>query len=261
MGILLIVALGALGAWILSRSVVRPVRRLAEASGRLAEGEVGVTVAPDRPARAARACRVVQRHERQVDEGSGGRAVVPAVGQPRAQDAAHLDPRLCRGTRRRGAAGRRGGRRDRRRVGPARAPRGRPARLGAHAQERLHGAQRDGRSGGGRRRGRAPLRGDGARRRPDAACSSSRRRASPTADHGRVLQVVSNLVENAVRCTPSPGSVTISTRARPGLRGRHRPRPDERRSAARLRTFLSLQPLRSRSSRSAPVWVSPSSRS
>ena len=36
-----------------------------------------------------------------------------------------------------------------------------------------------------------------------------------TADHGRVLQVVSNLVENAVRCTPSPGSVTISTA--PGL--------------------------------------------
>ncbi len=35
----LIAVLGLLGAWLLSRSVVRPVRRLAEASGRLAEGE------------------------------------------------------------------------------------------------------------------------------------------------------------------------------------------------------------------------------
>jgi two-component system sensor histidine kinase BaeS len=32
-----------------------------------------------------------------------------------------------------------------------------------------------------------------------------------TADHDRVLQVVSNLVENAIRCTPAPGSVTITT--------------------------------------------------
>jgi two-component system sensor histidine kinase BaeS len=29
------------------------------------------------------------------------------------------------------------------------------------------------------------------------------------ADHDRLLQVVSNLVENALRCTPSPGSVTV----------------------------------------------------
>ncbi|HOU28895.1 MAG TPA: HAMP domain-containing sensor histidine kinase, partial [Thermoleophilia bacterium] len=31
------------------------------------------------------------------------------------------------------------------------------------------------------------------------------------ADHDRVLQVVSNLVENAIRCTPAPGTVTIAT--------------------------------------------------
>ena len=31
------------------------------------------------------------------------------------------------------------------------------------------------------------------------------------ADHDRVLQVVSNLVENAIRCTPAPGTVTITT--------------------------------------------------
>ena len=48
-GVALIVVLGLLGAWLLSRSVVRPVRRLAEASGRLAEGEAGVTVTPEGP--------------------------------------------------------------------------------------------------------------------------------------------------------------------------------------------------------------------
>ena len=41
--------LGLLGAWLLSRSVVRPVRRLAAASGRLADGEAGVTVTPEGP--------------------------------------------------------------------------------------------------------------------------------------------------------------------------------------------------------------------
>ena len=34
---------------------------------------------------------------------------------------------------------------------------------------------------------------------------------SAVADTDRVLQVVSNLVENAIRCTPAPGSVTITT--------------------------------------------------
>jgi two-component system sensor histidine kinase BaeS len=31
------------------------------------------------------------------------------------------------------------------------------------------------------------------------------------ADNDRLLQVVSNLVENAIRCTPAPGTVTITT--------------------------------------------------
>jgi two-component system, OmpR family, sensor kinase len=33
-----------------------------------------------------------------------------------------------------------------------------------------------------------------------------------TADHDRLLQVVSNLVENALRCTPAPGAVTINAK-------------------------------------------------
>jgi len=35
-------------------------------------------------------------------------------------------------------------------------------------------------------------------------------RASATADHGRVLQVLSNLVENAIRVSPSGGTVTVT---------------------------------------------------
>ncbi|HEY5387336.1 MAG TPA: HAMP domain-containing sensor histidine kinase, partial [Thermoleophilia bacterium] len=38
-----------------------------------------------------------------------------------------------------------------------------------------------------------------------AACGSA------IADNDRALQVVSNLVENAIRCTPPPGTVTITT--------------------------------------------------
>ena len=34
---------------------------------------------------------------------------------------------------------------------------------------------------------------------------------SAVADNDRLLQVISNLVENAIRCTPAPGTVTITT--------------------------------------------------
>ena len=48
-GLGLTAVLGLLGSWILSRTVVWPVRRLAAASGRLADGEAGVTVTPTGP--------------------------------------------------------------------------------------------------------------------------------------------------------------------------------------------------------------------
>ena len=62
---------------------------------------------------------------------------------------------------------------------------------------------------GGARCG-APLRGHGARR---GAHAHHREEGGGlvTGDHDRVLQVVSNLVENAIRCTPPPGTVTITT--------------------------------------------------
>ena len=137
-GVALIVVLGLLGAWILSRSVgaagapagggERPARRRRSRRHRHAGG----------PARTAGARGLVQRHERQAGQGAGDRAGVPPLGQPRAQDAAHLHPRLRRGHRRRdGEAGRRR-RRDRRRVQPPGAAGRRPARVRADAQGRLH---------------------------------------------------------------------------------------------------------------------------
>ena len=66
------------------------------------------------------------------------------------------------------------------------------------------------------------------------------------ADHDRVLQVVSNLVENAIRCTPAPGTVTITTAPGAVTVVGHGARPDERRPAARLRALLPVQPLRHR---------------
>ena len=176
MGMAIVVCLGLLGAWILSRGVVRPVRRLAEASGRLAEGEAGVTVTPEGPRELRELASVLQRHERQADEGAGDRAGLPALGQPRAQDAVDLDPRLRRGHRRRHRQAARGGCRDRRRVESPRTAGRRPAGLGADAQERLHRAPRDGRSGGADAGCRAPLRRHGARRRLDASPQDRRGR-------------------------------------------------------------------------------------
>ena len=43
--------------------------------------------------------RRLQRARRAAPAGAGGRAELPPLGQPRAEDAAHRDPRLCRGGR------------------------------------------------------------------------------------------------------------------------------------------------------------------
>ena len=92
----------------------RPARRLATLAQRGAAG--APAGGGERPARRRRSRRqghpggtartprargLLQRHERQADQGAGDRAGVPPLGQPRAQDAAHLHPRLRRGHRRR----------------------------------------------------------------------------------------------------------------------------------------------------------------
>ncbi len=210
LGIGLIAALGLLGAWVLSRSVIRPVRRLAEASGRLAEGEAGVTVTPEGPrelrdlavsfndmnAKLTKAQETEQAfllsvsHElktpltsiRGYAEGVGDGTVAPADGA---------------------------------------------AVIGAESSrlERLVGDLLDSarmrKSAFTVRRETvdlAAVAGDVARRYEGTARDAgltlhlaTDAGGSAVADGDRVLQVVSNLVENAIRCTPPPGTVTITT--------------------------------------------------
>jgi len=210
LGIALIAVLGVLGAWILSRSVVRPVRRLAEASGRLAEGEAGVTVTPQGPrelrelaasfndmnAKLTKAQETEQAfllsvsHElktpltsvRGYAEGIGDGTVTPAEGAAvigaESSRLERLVGDLLDSARMRKSAF---------------TVRRETVDLAASAQDvvrRYEGTARDA--------------GLTLNLRTDAG-------GSAVADNDRVLQVVSNLVENAIRCTPPPGTVTITT--------------------------------------------------
>lgn len=210
LGTVLIVTVGLLGAWLISRGVVRPVRRLAEASGRLAEGEAGVRVTPEGPrelrelaasfndmnAKLTKAQETEQAfllsvsHElktpltsvRGYAEGIGDGTVAPAEGA---------------------------------------------AVIGAESSrlERLVGDLLDSarmrKSAFTVRRETvdlAALAQDVARRYEGTAQDAGLTLHMKTeaggfavADNDRVLQVVSNLVENAIRCTPPPGTVTITT--------------------------------------------------
>ena len=131
--------LGLLGAWILSRSVVRPVRRLAEASGRLAEGEAGVTVKPEGP-RELRELAVsfndmnAKLTKAQETEQAFLLSVSHELKTPLTSIRGYAegigDGTVQAGRRRRG---------HRRRVEPAGAAGRRPARVRPHAQGRLHG--------------------------------------------------------------------------------------------------------------------------
>jgi signal transduction histidine kinase len=210
LGIALIAVLGVLGAWILSRSVVRPVRRLADASGRLAEGEAGVTVTPQGPrelrelavsfndmnAKLTKAQETEQAfllsvsHElktpltsvRGYAEGIGDGTVAPAEGAAvigaESSRLERLVGDLLDSARMRKSAF---------------AVRREAVDLTALAQDvarRYEGATRDA--------------GLTLHINTDAG-------GGAVADNDRLLQVVSNLVENAIRCTPAPGTVTITT--------------------------------------------------
>jgi signal transduction histidine kinase len=214
LGLALIAVLGILGAWILSRSVVRPVRRLAMASGRLAEGEAGVTVTPQGPrelrelatsfndmnAKLTRAQETEQAfllsvsHElktpltsiRGYAEGIGDGTVKPddgaeVIGAESSRLERLVGDLLESGRMRKSAF----------------TVRRETVDLAALAQDvarRYEGTARDS--------------GLTLHLKTEAG-------GFALADNDRVLQVVSNLVENAVRCTPPPGTVTITTA--PGL--------------------------------------------
>ena len=210
MGVAMVVCLGLIGAWILSRSVVRPVRRLADASGRLAEGEAGVTVTPEGPrelrelavsfndmnAKLTRAQETEQAfllsvsHElktpltsiRGYAEGIGDGTVRPEDGAgvigAESSRLERLVGDLLESGRMRKAAF---------------TVRRETVDLAAVAEDVV-------------RRYEATA--------SDAGLSlliNTEAGGAAAADHDRVLQVVSNLVENAIRCTPAPGTVTIST--------------------------------------------------
>jgi signal transduction histidine kinase len=209
-GVALIIILGLLGAWILSRSVVRPVRRLAEASGRLAEGEAGVTVTPQGPkelrelavsfndmnAKLMKAQETEQAfllsvsHElktpltsiRGYAEGIDDGTVEPdegaAVIGAESGRLERLVGDLLESGRMRKAAF---------------TVRREPVDLVAVADDvlrRYEGTARD-----------AGL----------TLLLNTEAGGQVIADHDRALQVVSNLVENAIRCTPAPGTVTLTT--------------------------------------------------
>jgi signal transduction histidine kinase len=209
-GIALIALLGILGAWILSRSVVRPVRRLAEASGRLAEGEAGVTVTPEGPrelrdladsfndmnAKLTKAQETEQAfllsvsHElktpltsiRGYAEGIGDGTVAPPDGSAViGAESARLERLvgdLLDSARMRKSAF---------------AVRREAVDLTALAHDVA-------------RRYEATARDAGL-----TLLLNTDAGGGAVADNDRLLQVVSNLVENAIRCTPAPGTVTITT--------------------------------------------------
>ncbi len=144
-----------------------------------------------------------------------GAGPVPRVGQPRAPDAADLDPRLRRGARGAGDPAGGVGAGDRRRGRPPRAARRRPARA----------------------RPVRPLRTSPSRASRSiwpASCEQSVERHLPRAREigvelsgrstagrlgasaipGGSSRRVSNLIENALRLTPAGGSVTVQRRRR-----------------------------------------------
>ena len=210
LGTALIVAVGLLGAWLLSRGVVRPVRRLAEASGRLAEGEAGAQVTPEGPrelrelavsfndmnAKLTKAQETEQAfllsvsHElktpltsiRGYAEGIGDGTVKPAdgadvIGAESSRLERLVGDLLDSGRMRKAAFTVRREAVD-------------LAALAEDVARRYEGTARD-----------AGL----------TLLMNTEAGGGAVADNDRVLQVVSNLVENAIRCTPAPGTVTITT--------------------------------------------------
>ena len=109
-------------------------------------------------------------------------------------------------------------------------------------RQRILGSARAGRPRRGRPRGGRAARGGGARVRGRAR-GRGPSEAWVEADHDRVLQVASNLVENALRETPRSGSVDVRAEG-PSWQWPTRARARPRRPPARVRPFLPLRQVR-----------------
>ena len=201
-------ALAAAAAWFLARRITRPVSRVAAAARALAGGRDPDPVPEEGAAELATLAAAFNDLSEQLAARPGGGALVPALGQPRAEDAADRDRGLRRGPARGGGLAGRRGRDDRVRGGAPRPARRRPARPGPDEHDRVQRAPTEIDLG--------EVAEDAVRRyEPQADAFDVSLRvvangpAPATADADRVLQVVSNLVENALRLTPAGGEVRV----------------------------------------------------
>ena len=206
-------ALAAAAAWFLARRITRPVvagRRRRESPRRRPRTGPG---SRGRRGRAGHARGRLQRPLRAARPRPGGGALVPALGQPRAEDAADRDRGLRRGPARGGGLAGRRGRDDRFRGGAARPARRRPARPGPDEHDRVQRASdrdRPRRGGGGRR---PAVRAAGRRLRRVA---QSRRGRPGAGDGGRGPRPPGRL---------EPGRERAAADAAPAARCASSPRP------------------------------------
>ena len=240
-------ALAALIAFLLARAIARPVRRVAEATRGLAsavehpplvpvEGprelaqlaesfnEIAVALAKAREAERAFLLSVSHELKTPLTAIRGYAEGLQEGALPADEAAATIVAR----------------------VAAARAARRRPARPRPDEQGGVQRPPRADRPGRDRARGGPPLRRP--RRATSASRSSSSARAEAPAlgDADRVLQVVSNLVENALRLTPAGGTRPHRRGARRAPRRGHGPGLEAEELRARVRALLPLLPLRPR---------------
>ena len=204
-------ALAALIAFLLARAIARPVRRVAEATRGLASSTEQPPLVPvEGPRELAQLAESFNELAVALDEGTRSRASVPPLCQPRAEDAVDCNPRLRGGTAGRGAAAQEaattivgeshrlerlvGDLLDLARMNKAEfSVRREPidlSEIGREAVRRYEGQARD----------------FGVTLELVAAAD-----APAIGDADRVLQIVSNLVENALRLAPAGGTVRIVT--------------------------------------------------
>ena len=237
----------------------RPVVASPRRARSLARGERPAPRARSRARTSSRSSRAVQRHGRAARARARGRAGVPALGEPRAEDAAHLDPRLRRGLEE-GAIPRRR---------PPQTIRREARRLERLVQDLLDLARMNrtrSASTGRRSTSPRPPRDAGRRyeSRPTRSGSARGRRARPGARDARRRP----RAPGALEPRRERAALHAARRDRPRHRDagraggrRHRPGTRRRRPAARVRALLPVRPPRRATGRSAPGSGSRSSRS